>query len=299
MIDTSQKIWTPPTREHLTDFGGLPIYSPAEVKQTKGRNITIMSRSGGGKTTLCSTAIESRFGWPMLLCDVDGSSHVIDDNDGIDIQKIPSIPAWKKWFSTFQLNFKNESKFPYKALCLDNMSDLASRWVAEAIPRYKDPRQAYNEVTQGIAEIVRFMRDVSTTTMINVIFNVWVDKDLDPEENVNHIKVQFNPALQNLYPGLVDMIGYLTFESDKPNFTRKLSFMPVRSDAKIRRPRSDKNLMSIPIDMWNPSIGALLDTMIGGDPFDASRFAKPQRVKQAEEAEKKVADAAEKTTTNE
>jgi phage nucleotide-binding protein len=282
----TQTIWTPPVREHLETFAGLTSYSPTTVRQTKGRNITIMAHAGAGKTTLAATAIKSRFGWPMQFVDIEGGSHVLDENEGIDIVKVKNTADWKRYYAELKRNFNNKEKFPYLTVCIDNLTELSNIRIAEEKPKYNDPRQAYGVVTDEIMEITRFLRDMSNTTMINVIVNVWIEHEKDEGEGVTLTRVQFNPAIQKAYPGVVDMIGNLTLENDPPKYTRKLSFIPIRSDAKLRRAKTDTNAQRIPIELWNPDLGAILDTLIGGDEFDTARYTKPTRIAPKSEEEK-------------
>lgn len=288
----TQVVWTPPKREHLETFAGLPSYDPISVRQTKGRNITIMAHAGAGKTTLAATCLNSRFGWPMQYVDIEGGSHVLDNNDGIDIVKIKGTAEWNKYYAELKRNYNNSEKFPYLTVCIDNLTELANKRIAEEKPKHNDPRKAYGVVTDEIMEITRFLRDMSNATMINVIINVWIEREKDDDQGVTLTRVQFNPAIQKAYPGVVDMIGNLTLENDPPQYTRKLSFIPIRSDAKLRRAKTDTNAQKIPIEIWNPDLGAILDTLIGGDPYDAQKFAKPTRVTQAQQAQERAQQAA-------
>lgn len=267
-------------------FGGLPVRTASEVRMSKGRNLTIMARSGLGKTTLVGTALNSRFTHPILHIDVDGSSHVLDDHPDLDIVQANSWAKFKKLYEELKRDYKKDG-FPYKLISVDNLTELAYYDLKVRLPNYKDPRQAYRDVTDDIMDVAHELRDMTVNSMICVIMHVWIEKQLDPEENTNNYMVQFSPAIQKAFPGVVDTVGHLTMESDKPTFTRKLSFIPLRSDAKFRRARTDVNAQKIPIEMWNPDLSAIFDTWIGGDPFDAARFAKPVKVAQAEAAKAK------------
>jgi hypothetical protein len=279
--------------------GGLPVRSATEVRMNKGRNVTIMARSGVGKTTLVQTALESRFCRPLLHIDIDGSSHVLDDDPDLDIVQATTWPAFKKVYDEVKRDYKKEG-YPYKAISVDNMTELAYQNLQIAKARgYKDVRQAYRDVTDDIQDIAHTLRDMTVNTTLVVIMHVWIEKQIDPEENTNNYMVQFSPALQKSFPGIVDIIGHLTMESDKPTFTRKLSFIPLRSDAKLRRSRSNEVEMRIPTEMWNPSLGAMFDTLMGSDEFNASQFAKPVKVSQAEAAKAKEEAEAEKDKPDE
>lgn len=274
-------------------IGGQPVRSASEVRMTKGRNITIMAKSGMGKTSLTGTALSSRFSFPILHLDVDGSSHVLDDDPNLDIVQVGDWAKFKKVFDEIKRDYRKEG-YPYKLVSVDNMTELAyQNFQVAKLRGYKDIRQAYRDVTDDIMEVTHQLRDISVNSMVNVLIHVWIEKQLDPEEQVNTYMVQFSPALQKAFPGVVDMIGHLTMESDKPTFTRKLSFIPLRSDAKFRRARTEVNAQKIPFEVWNPDLGAILDTWIGGDDFDTQRFAKPLKVAKAEEAKAKEEEKAE------
>lgn len=279
---TAQQIWTPATRERITSFGGLAVKSPTQIRETHGRNITIMSRGGIGKTTLAATAVKSRFACPLLVLDIEGGSYVLDEDPNIDIISILTYDDWRKFYTSLKLNWNNPDKFPYKGICIDNITELMYKDLEVEKPKHKDPRQAYGVVTDDLLDITRFMRELTRKTMINVIINVWVERERDDDNNATFTKVQLNPATQKAYPGIVDIVGWLDIENDKPAYTRKLSFIPVRSDAKLRRAKGDVNAQKIPIEMWNPDLGAILDTLIGGDDFNAAQFAKPSMVAKLE-----------------
>jgi phage nucleotide-binding protein len=272
MIDATNATLTPGTEGVLRPrtIAGLPVRSASEVRMTKGRNITIMAKAGMGKTTLTASALESRFAVPILHLDIDGSSHVLDDDNNLDIVQVGDWAKFKKAFDEIKRDYRKEG-YPYKLISIDNMTELAyQNFQVAKLRGYKDIRQAYRDVTDDIMDVTHQLRDISVNSMVNVIMHVWIEKQIDPEENVNMYMVQFSPALQKAFPGVVDMIGHLTMESDKPTFTRKLSFIPLRSDAKFRRARTEINAQKIPLEMWNPNLGAVLDTLIGGDDFDST-----------------------------
>lgn len=255
----------------LTDFGGLKLVSPSDMRRKGGWNLTIFGPAGTGKTTVASTIAESKMGGTTVHVDVEGGTSVLAHLP--PTYRIAEMTTWAQ-VNKFRNDCRAASQLPFTNVILDNMTEIADMHLQSLAVGREVQLQDYKTNTATMLKFIRDWRDMARTKGINVIFIAWDDVEKSEEGAVIGRRVQFTPSLAKQYPYIVDNIGYLTVEPNPPKFTRKISFVPVRSDAKLRR-AADDNSIHIPLELWNPHIGALIDTVVGGMPWDSKPFVKP------------------------
>jgi hypothetical protein len=96
-----------------------------------------------------------------------------------------------------------------------------------------------------------------------MILTAWEFKQTDDITGKTLIGFAFNPALQQRIGGLLGTVGYLVKTDDGQ---RVLAFGGIGL-AKISASQDDV-ANTIPLKITNPSLGPILDTVIGGKPYE-------------------------------
>jgi hypothetical protein len=146
--------------------------------------------------------------------------------------------------------------------------------------------QHYMQATVAMLALTRTMRDIARKQNINTILIAWDAPEKDESTGVVKRDVGFTPSLARQFPGIVDIVGYLTVVNDPPRYTRKLSFAPSPTTAaKFRRSRNER-ASQIPYELFynlddsNPMVD-LLATMRGGVAFPKDKYLPPRRASQS------------------
>lgn len=243
----------------VRQFGKLPVYNISSL-QRQGLFWLIYGPGGLGKTSLALSAMQSAYGSPMCLVEVDrgGSvgSHL--NCDAILIKRYEDF-----------IDFMNElSKgSDWLTIAIDPLTELADMCLEmkERVIHSADPRQHYAASTVELTKRIRQLRDLSMNSGVNVILTCWEDDYTDETTHVRRNGLKLNPALRDRVQGLVTTIGYLTLANDDK--TRVLQLAPSKRYAtKFRRADNDI-AQQIPFNIPDPSMGPIIDTLVGGKPF--------------------------------
>jgi len=247
----------------IRQFGKLPVYNIRQL-QRQGLFWLIYGPGGLGKTSLALSAMQSEYGRPMCLVEVDrgGSvgSHL--DCDVILIKKYQDF-----------ISFMDELSHGSEWLCiaidpLTELADMCLEYKEQQI-HSADPRQHYNASTVELTKRIRQLRDLSMNSGVNVILTCWEDDYTDEVTKVRRNGLKLNPALRDRVQGLVTTIGYLELATD--NKTRILRLAPDKRYATKFRRSDDDVAQQIPDTIAvGPSynhMGHILDTLIGRKPF--------------------------------
>lgn len=281
---TPKEIWTP-SREIVPlpegfSIPGVPIEDIGDYSEGSGCCMTIYGWGGGGKTTLAGTVLESRFVRPgrVWYGDAEANAHVIQHLAGqIKFTRIKALPVVER-FTQYAQTHKNE--FPFDAVIWDNLAELQNIFIDDAAggPGAIRQIQHYNTATQKLQKFVRDWRVMAAERQLVVIFIGWEDAYTDTDTNQRHSHIQMTPAMQKAYPGMVGFMGLLTAEGPK---LRKLDMTANKNrDTKLNASLVG-NSSKIPLVLWNPSLGPVIDTIIGGDSFPTARFAMSEAAKGA------------------
>ena len=190
----------------MRKYGGIETRSVSEV--TSGIKLGFYGPGGGGKTTLCGTAVESEFGSPMLYLNARGNPEVIrskgDRIQVIDVKSYKEVESIRK-------DLYNDTECPFKSVTIDCVSellalDLRDRYGADV----KVEWTMHSATTADILGMLRNWVDMADWgPRLNVFFVFWdtPEKRKIRGEEVDRWELQLNKALQAQAPGLVNWLG--------------------------------------------------------------------------------------------
>lgn len=249
---------------------------------------------GCGKSTLASQAADSEFAGKVGVVDIEGGARAYGHREDIDVFTIRDSDAQHDNGMGYQQvedvlddliagRLVPASVPKYGTIIVDNCSELNAyatydtlRTVPRNIDRKDRPDQKdWNTTTSRMLLHVRRWRDFAQATGTNVIFIAWDRAQEDRVTNVMKKDMAFNPALANQFPGLIDMVGYLTI---KGKGQRTLSFEASASTAAKFRRAANEAAMSIPGEFGyefgntNKPMADLIDCLKGGKPFPATKY---------------------------
>ena len=245
----------------------MKITSVADLPQW-GLRTAIYGSPGTGKTYLAATAEDSEFGKSVLFIDVEGGVRSITHRTSIDTVQARTWPEITEVLRAIKMGSSDLKK--YKTFVWDNLTEYQKLDIARIAGDSQPQIQHWGECTTDMLNLVRDMSDVSRTRSLNQIFIAW---DEDVQTDVSGIKIikhraNFTPKLQNSFPGMLDMVGYLTVSS---RLTRTLTFeVSNTTDAKNRRPRTGPTIAlpeTIRYKIDDSPMADILNTMIGGMPW--------------------------------
>jgi GTPase SAR1 family protein len=257
-------------------YGGL---KPHPVSQSEsGIKLGIYGPGGIGKTTLAATVCDTELGRPALYLNMRGNPHVIKSRgDDIDVYEITKFSQVEEIAKSLQA----DRNCPYKSIIADNMVD---GWSLDLKERYG--RADNVDWTQHSASTSKVL--ATTTTLLdladqvnlrlNVVLIMWETPE-DREvrgKKVTRSEVAFNKALQSQIPGKVTWLGRL-YITDEILFTRCLDFRPIETmqQSKFQVDPDDPLTKDIPMEIYNPSLATIIDTIKGGQPWPTKRHRQP------------------------
>lgn len=268
-------------REAFMRFGGIDARPANEVKS--GFKMGIYGPGGAGKTTLAATACDSEFGGPQLHLDARGNPHVVASRGSevmsVPIDKFKDVEAVRKDI----IKALNAGTFPFKSISLDNVSDMNSMDLRD---RYGEMTKVdwtdHSATTADVLNVVRNFSDIADIYGIHVFFIFWEspeDRELRGQK-INRSELALNRALQNQVPGIINWMGRL-YVMDDNRFTRCLDFRPIEKQqiSKWQVDPNDPRYAGLHMEVYNPHIGEILDSVYGGAPYDVSRHQNPLSAK--------------------
>ena len=115
-----------------------------------GVKCMVYSEAGMGKTTLCATAPS-----PVILSAESGLLSLRKVRiPVIEIKTVEDLQEAYNWAATA----KEANQFA--TICLDSLSEIAEVVLNNAKRQVKDPRQAYGELLEKMATLIRYFRDL-------------------------------------------------------------------------------------------------------------------------------------------
>ena len=117
---------------------------------TNGVKFLISGPAGIGKTVICGTGID-----PIIISAEAGLLSLADvDIPAIEITKAEDTVDILEWARN-----SNEAK-QFNTFCLDSISEIGEVVLSENKKLFKDPRQAYGETNDSVADLIRNFRDL-------------------------------------------------------------------------------------------------------------------------------------------
>lgn len=264
-------------------FAGLTIRKPSEIMQHRGLCLTITGKGGVGKTTLAGTAVHSSITHRTLFVDLEGGSHVLEDDPNVDIVEVHN---WSELSIVMQRLITDRSK--YNCAIFDNMSEALELCKAK-YDFYSDVTKQlslWNQITNDMVSMFRQGRDLARQERFICIFVMWDTTDNEDEmgNKFKHRSVNLNPKLAERFMGIMDLVCWLE-QPTKPNkpYPPILHFDidPLYPTKKRINPRQQA-LTKLPDIIYSPDLGDIVDTIVGGKEWDSVKHAKPANKTTAE-----------------
>lgn len=162
-------------------------FSMTSDAKIRGVKVLVYSESGVGKTVLCSTAPD-----PLIISAESGLL-------SLRRHSIPVIEVKTIEDLTEVYNFCSSSPEAkrFQTLCLDSLTEVAEVVLANAKKQVKDPRQAYGELIDKMAMVVRSFRDIPDK-------NVYMSAKMEPYKDEMTGIIKYGPSMpgQKLGPQL-------------------------------------------------------------------------------------------------
>jgi len=161
--------------------------STTQANQSNGIKILVYGRAGHGKTLLCATAprpviISAESGLLSLrrsnlerLFGV-GNPAISYDIPVAEINCIADLRAMYQW-AVQSAEIAN-----FDTICLDSISEIAEKLLAEEKKKVKDPRKAYGELIEQMTDLIRAFRDIKGK---HVYFSAKQDRSKDEVTGVH------------------------------------------------------------------------------------------------------------------
>jgi hypothetical protein len=258
-------------------YGGIEPVSVGTTAQDRGLALGIYGPGGVGKTTLAATITNSELGSPALLLDARGNPHVIASyGDKIQVIQITRFGDLER----IRQDILKDKEFPFKSVILDNVTEM---WSIDLRDRYGPVADVdwtkHAATTADVLQLIRNWMDLSQVgPKLNVVFvfQETPEQRTIRNQNVSRSEIAANKALQSHVPTLINFLGRLYQESDVPPYRRLLDFRPVETvhQSKLQIDPDDPYAKQIPMEVYNPSLASILDTMRGQQPWPTAKHSK-------------------------
>ena len=252
-------------------FAGLTVRQATE-ESPAGISMAIYGAPGVGKTTLAAQASLSEYGGRVLFLDAEGGTRSISHLDNVDVI---DIHDWAQFGKVTNVLANPNEACEWGTIVLDNMSEYQAVNLKHIVGKDIPQIQHWGQSTNDMLYVTRLYRDLARKRGFNVFYIVWEAPEKDEASGIIKRDVGFTPSLARQFPGIIDIVAYLTVEADQ---TRVLSFAPSpRTAAKFRRSRSEA-ARDIPLVLYYnaedlPMID-LLATLKGGQAWPTGKYTR-------------------------
>lgn len=125
-------------------------FTTTDQSALNGVKVLVHGPSGIGKTRLCATAPK-----PIILSAESGLLSLREFKIPVmEINTVEDLIEAHQWFLT------NPHAKQFETVCLDSISEMGEKVLANAKKQVKDPRQAYGELIDKMTATVKAFRDL-------------------------------------------------------------------------------------------------------------------------------------------
>lgn len=135
----------------------VKLTTPRGTIKSNGIKCLVYGASGVGKTRLCATAPK-----PLIISAEGGLLSLYDEE--IPCYEVNSVAQINEILSI--LKSSKKIKDNVKTVCFDSLTEIGEIVLEEAIPEYKDRRQAYFDVSSIIIPLIKKFRDLQNYNVI-------------------------------------------------------------------------------------------------------------------------------------
>jgi len=225
-----------------------------------------------GKTTLAPTIrdselVGSHVGKRVALLDADAGSHVIDDFDDVDIFEAKTAGDID---SFVQQLIRNPD--PYNGAIIDGGTEMLDLYKIKHAS--KNGWDYWNNIYDDYLSIVRGLRNLARNRAFFCCIILWDTGEKDDTGKTHWREINLTPKLGEKFLGLIDVLGYLELSpKGLPPHPPVLHFEPQQLGAqgsfptKLRVNPRQQALTQIPLTIFQPNLGHLIDTVVAGKPW--------------------------------
>jgi phage nucleotide-binding protein len=209
----------------------LQVKPPSEV--VDWINLLVYGDPGSGKTWLTGTAADDKRLSPLLIADVEGGLTTLRHRKDVDVKPIRSMKDLEALYNTLYKSIK-DGKIHYGTVAIDSLSELADLdmrdIMKEAYAKNPDKvdkdvpsQREWGKARAHMRTIVRAFRDLPC----HVIYTAQV-ATLQEEGQPTKYFPGLSGKLRTEIPGFMDIVGYLTAESQQGVIERRLQIQGTR-----------------------------------------------------------------------
>ena len=282
-----------PTPAEVKKYGGIEVQRASAPDQ--GLVLGIFAPGGTGKTTAAASITHSEHGGPALLLNMRSNPRVISSYGMTDEERMTegqkAWPAHKRVdvmdLAKFNQNedirqdiIKEGDKFPYKSIIIDNVSEMFYVRLRELYGPITDVGwEKHSASTADVLQMVRnWVEMAEHHQRLNIIFlfqEVTEDRTVRGEK-INRTEMAANKALQGQVPSIVNFFGRLYIYQDTKPFNRVLDFTPAEKVQQSKWQVDPRHPVAgqVPMEIYQPDLGDLLDTIRYNKPWPAEKHQK-------------------------
>ena len=269
-------------------FAGLPVRQPAEIRQYKGLCIGMSGRGGVGKTTLSETIVNSPISHNVMFFDVEGGAFVLDDAE----DKPGYVPAegphlgivditeWSHVQLSMQYLIREHKKLGIHGAIWDNCAEVLElcKIKHNFYTTEKSKRLSlWDDITNDMLTFFRDGRNLCRQEQFVMVFVMWdTDRLVDPSDQRSDHKrdIALSPKLAEKFMGIMDYVCWLeTPPKPKPAHPPIMHFLDIDPaiPTKKRLNVKQQKMMGIPDVIYNPDLGDIINTVLGGMPWPTDK----------------------------
>lgn len=207
---------------------------------SNGIKILVHGQAGIGKTCLCASLPN-----PIILSVESGLLSLADvDIPVIEIKTIDDLAEAYDWLA------ESEEGRQYKSVCLDSVSEIAEVVLSNEKGKEKDPRKAYGNMQEIMAELMRNFRDLPGR---NVYFSAKQERIQDESGRILYGPSMPGQKLAQQIPYLFDEVFCYQMVKDQNGVPQRI-LLTQPDGISVAKDRSGK------LDMWeSPDLGAIIE----------------------------------------